>query len=291
MDGTRIPNTCQTKKSILQLSKGLASPAPLTTTATATTPTVNKIKKDPSPKEIWSKLEKAYPSCNKKESCIVKSIQAKFAMPEVDVFAPLQPKNWKNAKMGDYSTFWTSADIQRVFQQYEKAYPTFHSIPLSFINYDTIISGGQCVTPELCSFSIEKYKQQGKTDICVIFNTDTYGGKGLHWIFVYLNIPKKHVVFFDSVGDPPPPEIDRFVNMLKKQDPTLKYTRICKPHQKLDGECGTYCIFGALLLLTGKLHISMDHPVQTWEDRIRFLKYSRLPDRYIWSYRNYYMHA
>lgn len=260
LDGTRIPNTCQTNQSISQL-------------------------RQPS----WTELESAVPSCQKKETCIVKALQNKFAMQDLDLFAPIQPKEWAHAKMGDDSTFWSSVDIRNVLKQYEKAYPTFYAIPLSFINYDTRLAGGECVSPEVCSFSLEEYKQKGKTDICIIFNTDTYAGEGIHWIFVYINIPKKNIIFFDSVGDSPPPEIGRFVSTIKKQDPDFKYKRICKPHQKLSGECGTYCIFGVLLLLTGKLHVSMDHPVQSWEDRIRFLLHSRLPDKYIWSYRQYYM--
>lgn len=271
LDGTRIPNTCQTAKSLARLYSAR--------TNIPSAPVAD-------PTKLWSYLQTTTPACHQNETCILKTAGPNMA---TEVLAPIQPKGW-TSKMGHESTFWTSTDIRRVMTQYEEAYPTFSNIPPPYINYDTRLPNGQCVSPELCAFSLADFRQQGKTDICIIFNTDTYGGEGIHWIFVYINIPQHHVVFFDSLGDPPPKEINRFVSQLKKQEPRMKYTRICKPHQKLDGECGTYCVFGVLLLLTGKLHVSMvDDPIRSWKERIRFLTKQRLSDEYIWAYRYYVM--
>lgn len=276
-DASRLPRSCQTRKSLQTLYDAHKIKHNLPKNIHVDAP------------EMWRQLSDAHPTCNKDEVCIVKSVLHNTIPP--DMFAPTQPKDWKHAPMGDSRTFWTYQNIVDVVRQYERAYPHFRFIPPSYINYDTRPNGDACVTPELCSFSIEAMRNKGVTDVGIVFNTDTYGGQGIHWICVYIQLTRRQICYFDSLGDPPPKEIRRFVRQLKHQDPRMRLTLLTTPHQKLDGECGTYCVFALIWLLTGKRHFEIDASTTSWPERIRFLKHETLSDAYIQSFRDYFMRS
>lgn len=278
-DATRIPNSCQTQKSVRRLYEKI-QPRPLavgvaTTGGGGTT-------------ELWRQLTARFPDCRKEETCVVKKVMGELP---TDMYGPAKPEGW-NQPMGEDATLWTDRQVSLVMRQYEQAYPHFYFAPPSFINYDTMVprvEKQECVTPALCQLSLADQKQKGKTDIGILFNTDTYGGEGEHWICVYICLPENSIVFFDSLGDAPPKEVMRFVASMKRQIPALRLTSIRETHQRLDGECGTYCVFVLLLLLTGTRHLALDSAPMSWKERIRFLKENRLDDAYIQVYRNYFM--
>ena len=145
-------------------------------------------------------------------------------------------------------------------KQYEKAYKCFDFIGPSPIDFDTRKLYGECVWDELCNFSVAEQMKNGKTKIGMIFNTDPHNKPGQHWISMFVNIKKKQIFFFDSVGDKPSKEIMVLVNRIKEQGLKMNPPIIFKydsnegfEHQYGDTECGIYSLFFIVHMLEDKL--------------------------------------
>lgn len=234
-----------------------------------------------SPKEIHQKLAYFMKNVCNNEACWLK--QSGLLGNDVsqdkeltESFAPESPPEWK-----DNPNEWLSnIDIMKVMKQYEKAYPCFDFMGPSPINFDTKKLHGRCVWEELCNFNLKEQIDKGKTKIGIIFNTDKDTGPGQHWISMFINLKKKVIFFFDSVGDPAPKEIDVFVKRIQQQGEqlgmTLKYdSNEGVEHQYGNTECGIYSIFFIVHMLEDKVT----------ED---YIKTHILKDKYMEKFRNVY---
>ena len=231
-------------------------------------------------KEIWTYLKKVYNRICNKESCWIKQLAKGTKMEEelLNSFAPESPEEWKKNP-----TEWlSSVDIVEVMSQYEKTYKCFEFLGPSPIDYDTHKLYGECVWDELCHFNLAQQIKKGKTKIGIIFNTDPHNKPGEHWISLFVNIKKGEIFFFDSVGDKAPNQINKFVNMVKKQGDKLKTPIYFKfdqnypvEHQYKNTECGIYSIFFIVHML---------------EDKItsEYLKTHVLKDEYMQNFRKIY---
>lgn len=209
-------------------------------------------------KEIHTKLTEYLSSVCNKESCWLKQHQAfgKVSSDMADSFAPESPAEWKK----NPNEWLSSVDIMKVMRQYEKAYKCFDFIGPSPIDFDTKLMYGECVWDELCNFNLEDQIKKGKTKIGIIFNTDPHDKSGQHWLSMFINIKKKKIFFFDSVGDQAPKEIMVLVNRIKKQglamNPRMKFTfdqNYPVEHQYGNTECGIYSIFFIVHMLEDKM--------------------------------------
>jgi hypothetical protein len=232
------------------------------------------------PKEIWSNLHHYMKKACNRESCWLKQ---NFARGKVDnelleEFAPISPQEWKE----NPNEWLSSMDIIKVMKQYEKAYKCFEFIGPSPIDYDTKKLYGECVWDELCHFNLADQIKKGKTKIGVIFNLDPHHKSGSHWVSLFINLKKKEIFFFDSVGDPIPPEIQRFVGKVLEQGHMMEPKIICKfdqnhpvEHQYGNTECGIYSIYFIVHML---------------EDKItkHYLKTHILKDNYMQKFRKVY---
>lgn len=115
-----------------------------------------------------------------------------------------------------------SSDINTIMKQYEKY---INDKNVSFTYYKTIGSD---------HFTHNTFVDNGK-NTGIIFNTDKEGGKGEHWVSVY--ITKKTVHYYDSLGNKPYGDILKFIKSLNK-----KIIVDSKKHQNQDGLCGLYAI-------------------------------------------------
>ena len=231
------------------------------------------------PKEIHREIsEKLSGVCNK-ESCWLKQ-KAEFGQVEsmTDSFAPESPPEWKK----NPNEWLSSVDIINVMKHYEKAYKCFDFIGPTPIDFDTRKLYGECVWDELCNFSIEEQIKSGKTKIGIIFNTDPHYKSGQHWISMFINIKKKKIFFFDSVGDKPPVEIIKLVDRIKEQglnlDRKINFvfdTNEGIEHQYGNTECGIYSLFFIVHMLEDKL---TEH----------YLKNHILKDEYMNKFRHVY---
>jgi Ulp1 family protease len=75
-----------------------------------------------------------------------------------------------------------------------------------------------------------------------VFNLDKHDQPGSHWVSLFVSVPKKTIVFFDSANGGVPAEIRRFVKMVHKTNPEYKFIASKKEHQKKNTECGVYSI-------------------------------------------------
>ena len=231
-------------------------------------------------KEIHSKLTEYLSDVCNKESCWIKQ---KYDFGDVgddivDSFAPESPKEWKK----NPNEWLSSVDIMKVMKQYEKAYKCFEFLGPTPIDFDTKKMYGTCVWEELCNFSLKDQLKSGKTKIGIIFNTDPHNKPGQHWISMFINIKKKQIFFFDSVGTRAPKEVtnlvDRIMEQGKQMNPKILFTfdeNHPVEHQYGNSQCGIYSIFFIVHMLEDKI---TEH----------YLKTHILKDEYIAKFRKIY---
>jgi hypothetical protein len=204
--------------------------------------------------KIWIQLKDYMGSLCKRESCWLKHLVKKNLNRELAdyTFAPKAPAIWKKKP----TTWLNSLDIENVMKQYEKKYSNFEFIGPSPIDFNTKKMFGECVWNELCNFNLKKTIQRNKTKIGIIFNTDPHYLDGSHWISMFIDIPKKQIYFFDSVGELPPNQIYQFVNTIVNQGVKMNINfkfQMNYPveHQEKNTECGMYSLFFIIKMLNG----------------------------------------
>jgi hypothetical protein len=204
------------------------------------------------PREIWKQLrEHMSHSCNN-EKCW---LQQGFIKNKIDnellnyTFAPESPSTWRINP-----TEWLSSlDIHAVMKQYERKFKCFDFIGPSPIDYDKHFVDGDCVWRELCEFSLKSQLEKQKTKIGVIFNLDPHYKDGSHWVSLFINVRKREIYFFDSAGEPPHKQIQKFVDNIISQGEKLgikfKYFINGVVHQYTTSECGMYSLFFVIQML------------------------------------------
>ena len=239
----------------------------------------NKINSS-NPFEIWSFLRKNYEDICDKESCWLKQIfiQDKELL---DSFAPIHPESWNS----NPNEWLSSLDIERVLSQYEKAYKCFEFIGPSPIDYFEKEKNGKCVWEELCNFSLREKIMNKKTKIGIIFNLDPHYKSGSHWVSLFINIKKKYIYYFDSVGDKIPNEILKFVKCVISQGKSLNLAIAFNfdqnypfEHQYGGTECGMYSLFFILGILKDTKDPS-------------YFKKHKITDKEMEKYRNIYFNG
>lgn len=177
-------------------------------------------------------------------------IEQQFAKNNIDselnhfTFAPQAPLSWKKNKY----EWLSSVDIDSIMKQYENKYKCFKFIGPSPINYDDHVIYGQCVWEDLCKFDINNYLKNNISKIGMIFNLDPHYKSGSHWVSLFIDLKKKYIFYFDSVGTKIPLQIKKLVNKIIKQ--CNKYNIDISfdenspfEHQKGNTECGMYSLF------------------------------------------------
>jgi hypothetical protein len=208
--------------------------------------------------EIWNILNNHLKkSCNK-ESCWLKQqfVAGKLNKNIIlnESFAPVTPIEWKN----NPNEWLSSVYIINVMNQYEYAYKCFEFIGPSPIDYDTKQLYGETVWPELSNFYLKHQMKKGKNKIGIIFNTDPHYKGGSHWVSLFINIKKKFIFYYDSVGSPIPPNIMKFVNKVREQGKQNKIDFFFDEnknieHQKKDGQCAMYSLYFIIQMLKDKV--------------------------------------
>jgi hypothetical protein len=236
----------------------------------------NKLIKTNDSKEIHTSLSSYLNNVCKTEACWLKQEKdfGKISEDIKDSFAPVSPNEWKS----NPNEWLSSVDIDKVMGQYEKAYKCFEFIGPSPIDFDKKLSYGECVWNELCNFSLANQIKRGKNKIGIIFNTDPHNKSGSHWISLFVNVKKKTIFFFDSVGTKPSSEIMKLVNRIIDQGHKLNPKINFKfdhsdgvEHQYKNTECGIYSLFFVIHMLQDKTteefyknHIIKDDQIQNY---------------------------
>ena len=171
-----------------------------------------------------------------------------------DYLAPFYEDKWNDKDNAWLSNF----DINAVMKQYEEIDHTFEFDPCTTIDFRKKLSDGNCVSNELCNFSLKEKIQRGKKKIATVINTTKHDKEGEHWFSIFINIEDKFLFFFDS--SPPsriPKQVKEFFDLIQKQGlellPPIKFeikSNVGNEHQMTSSECGMYSIFFIKTLLT-----------------------------------------
>lgn len=206
-------------------------------------------------REIWSELKMYMKDCCNNEKDWLRHNFAKHNLSRelLDyTFAPDSPEEWKRKP-----TEWlTSIDILNVMKQYEHAYKDFDFIGPSPIDYDTHKVFGECVWEELCHFNLKSHMKRNIKHIGIIFNLDPHYKEGSHWVALFISIKKGCICFFDSYGEKPDPQIQKFMDTVQRQGSELGLSLhqhwIQKRHQYGNSECGMYSLYFIINMLKDK---------------------------------------
>jgi hypothetical protein len=213
------------------------------------------------PKEIWNDLRNVLTECPR-EDCWLQQIKDDETRRQLDeiIFAPDRPNEWDKNPVAWLSNY----DIGAVLRQYEKSHPKFKLLGPSAIDYDTIIDDGKCVWNDLCRLSLQNLINRNKRKLGVVFNLDTHDGPGTHWVSMFIDLDKKVIYYYDSALNAVPQQVSKLKRELIKQGKELDepihfdYMQNSVSHQSTNTECGMFCLFFIITLLTERLDTSVN---------------------------------
>ena len=252
--------------------------------------TENPILSD-NPIKIWTELKEKLKKCDK-EDCWLEEIKDKGVRKKIDkyIFAPDHPDEWDKNPDEWLSNF----DIDSVLQLYMETYKDFYAPPSSPIDYFVKPKdmGGNCVSNELCKFSLENHVKKGKHKLGIVFNLSPHTSGGSHWVSVYVDTVDKFIFFMDSAGNKIPNEIQKLVNTITQQglemNPPIQfkyYENYPLEHQMGNTECGMFSLFFIISMLSNKAD---NRVFKNTADKIKFFKNRRIPDKYVFRFRKIY---
>lgn len=226
------------------------------------------------------------------EDCWLQTIDDAGLRRKIDhyFFAPDQPDEWRKKP-----NFWLSNfEIKKVMDQYEIAYPEFEFMGPTPIDYDSPekATGNQCVNMQMCNMNLAKEMEKGKRKFGVVFNLSKQGTYGSHWVALYADLVENLIFFFDSNGDGPNKQIRKFMNEFETQSSNLGHSlkRVVNlgfRHQNEDTECGMYCIYFLITMLTGDPSGDNRKSVP-FKKRLNMFLTQRISDEYVRMYRKIY---
>lgn len=217
------------------------------------------------PKEIWTELRNRLTECPR-EDCWLKQLKDSETRRQLDdvLFAPDRPNEWDTNPVAWLSNY----DIAAVLRQYEKSHPEFKLLGPSSIDYDTIIYDGKCVWNDLCRLSLQNLIYRNKRKLGIVFNLDKHDGPGTHWVSMFVDLDNRVIYYYDSALNAVPQEISRLKRELIKQGKELSdpihfdYMQNEIGHQTTNTECGMYCLFFIITLLTQRLDSQINRKLQ-----------------------------
>jgi Ulp1 protease family, C-terminal catalytic domain len=231
--------------------------------------------------DIVRELQQLYPHGERSWLDVLPIADASKSKYSKYFFSPRRPKEWrKNRK-----TWLSNFDILAILRQYEEIYPAFKFIEPSPIDFDDILENKKvCVTKALCGFTLQNHIANGKRKIGIVFNLDTHLQGGSHWVAMFLSVDNGIIFYFDSLGDPIPQRILKFVRRIMTEAVTIGqklvyHSNIPHVHQKGSSECGMYCLYFIITMLTN---------ASPMEKKIAYFKTAKITDKFIFSLRDKY---
>jgi hypothetical protein len=178
-------------------------------------------------------------------------------------FRPAHPASW----LTNPQEWLSSLDIQAVMHQYEAKYKDFRFLavaPIDFAEkrrqmYLLFSKQPDCISPEICQLDVRKdLLKHGKTRAGIVFNLDRHDQSGSHWTALYLCFDPKRLnygaFYYDSTGRPCPPQVARFMWMVKRQvvagKKKFQLRQNAMRRQFKNTECGVFCMAFLALCLT-----------------------------------------
>jgi hypothetical protein len=169
---------------------------------------------------------------------------------------PAIPQSW----LSDPDMWLDSNNIANVLNQYEEAYPDFEFMgpfPIDFAAPDPYKGGGpggerKCLMNEICELRVQQALANGTKHVGIVYNLDPHFKSGSHWVANFIDIKNHACYYFDSYGMAPPMQVAKFMKWLTTQDPKMKLQYNSRRLQYNNTECGIYCIYFIIMMLTGE---------------------------------------
>lgn len=208
-------------------------------------------------KYLLNELYKIIPNCHNKK-CLLNNNFVEYMDKDMynklknDTFRPTGPSNNKE---------WLSnININEILFQYENVYDDFKFLGTVPIDFDYIddyyYSYSNCINIKHLFF-LDKLYNAKKYKLGLVINLDELKNGGTHWVSLYIDMLKKYIYFFDSVGSKPNDTIVDFIvrcveycnKNLNIENFDVQYNK--NVHQKKGSECGIYAVNFILRLLRG----------------------------------------
>lgn len=172
-------------------------------------------------------------------------------------FRPSWPSTWYTNKY----QWLSNHDIEDVMLQYTLAYPDFIFLGALPCNFAEINIAGQCVATQLCRFNPSEGHDYG-----MIINHDRHDQSGTHWVALYfstrLENPLFGMYYFDSVGQPPKPQVKEFMNSVartvERDIAPFPIHQNSKRHQFKNTECGMFSLAFIVRCITDPYKFGQD---------------------------------
>lgn len=271
-----VPGSCFTEDAIRVVKKEFNAAHPDTPIREVT------------PVNIQARLQKSLSSKCADEKCWLNEIPDARMRSRLtaELYVPSQPRDWK-----PHPTSWLSNfDIINVLRQYEKAYPEFHLLGPTTLDYNTVLSNGMCVDEELCHVTLRGLLDEKKSKLAVSFNLSKHDEPGTHWTTLFVDLTNKFVYYYDSALNTMPIQIVRYKNDVIKQAASLgirlRFHKNRHQHQRTNTECGMYSLFFTIVMLTGKMGTTVLSP----RERVRLFSQTVIPDHLMIQLRSIYFY-
>jgi hypothetical protein len=289
-----VSNSCFTKEAVQEMVHTFNNSHP-NIPISNTTSTINQ----------YHELNKKAEKCSQEDSCLLDSMpldDSKKTKWREQLFVPKKPSDWNK----DPNAWLSNFDISKVLNQYEKAFPYFHSIGPSSVDYDAKRNADNCVCNSLCNLSIEHEWNRGIRKLGIVFNESEHDKDGTHWVAFFIDLEDNFIFFFNSVGNYILPQMVKFknkvikdANLFFRNNPAasatatnrkMKFYKNTFEHQKSNTECGMYCLYFILACLLRQKDILIEDPSvnkMTVQELVQYFTQQRIPDTFIEQYRNY----
>jgi hypothetical protein len=242
------------------------------------------------PNDIWKELKNRMSTCSR-EDCWLNEIKDQKVRKQIlkYSFAPYVPDDWKNDK-----EWLSNFDIRDVLEQYEQKYSNFKLLGPTPIDFDSRPDyyGGNCVWNEICNFNVKETIKSGKTKLGAVFNLAKHTKSGSHWVSMFIDLDDNYIFYMDSAGRTIIKEIKNFSDRVIEQCNDLSPPKLVHfhencptEHQMGDRECGMYCLFFIITMLTNRIE---DREFKNYNEKIELFKNERIPDTYMKNYRKIY---
>jgi hypothetical protein len=175
-------------------------------------------------------------SCTK-DRCVIRKLGVR---PELrkklrDALVPVAPRAWRENPTAWLSDHDIHAKVRELVRN--KKYRFYGVLPMDF----------EAVDSRLAALDAAAVRDSSSPKFVMVLNTDYDNMPGSHWVSLigYLkpSDPRHGFYYYDSNGNKPTPEVDRFVARLSDElggAPPYQYNDT--KHQRSSTECGMFCI-------------------------------------------------
>lgn len=195
---------------------------------------------------IWRELKSRIGECID-DRCLLQEIDDHSLRNQIiqNYFAPEHPPSWLKNRREWLSNF----DIDSVMKQYMLKYKDFVHLGTTSIDYNFVYADGQCVENNLCKLDLAKLIKSGKRRMSTVFNLSPHNKPGSHWVSVFVDVPHRTIMYFNSSKNDIPKEVQQLSNTIieqgKAMTPPINFVFKTneRNHQNGNTECGVYSIY------------------------------------------------